>query len=97
MVIVQRGGIQYDLSGLVPGFRPTMVEVHLHDACGTKDCIQLVGYHQGHEVSRTGSQANTGEETLSLQAPDEAGYFTEFTLVGFGPFAFDHWWIIIIE
>ena len=48
-------------------------------------------------MNKVGSQAGTGVKTLTLPLPLATPYFTEFALVGYGPFTFDHWWIIIIQ
>lgn len=70
--------------------------MQVNDSCGSEGCLQLIGFSNGQEVARVGSGAGSGQKTLTLPVPILTPYFTEFALVGFGPFTFDHWWIITI-
>ena len=95
---MQSGGIQYDLSGIDQTVFPIYsVRSEFDHACGFQDCIQLVGYYQGGEISRVGN-TDTGHVILELPpAPPEAPYYDEAMLFGLAPFSFDHWWIMIID
>jgi PKD repeat protein len=95
---IQAGGIRYDLAQIPPTFPVTSAQAQVEDGCGTENCIQLIGYYQGDVVGQAGSQAGMGVETLQLPPPPVGiPYYDSFLLVGYGPFRFDHWWIVIID
>lgn len=97
-VIVQSGGIQHNLSTILPGFPTVGVEFQILDQCGTPNCIRLTGYYQGQPVQTIGSQAGMGQELLRLPPlPPTVPYYDSFTITGNGSFQFDHWWVIIID
>jgi PKD repeat protein len=99
MLFVTNGGITYDLSLIPPSVFPTIgVETTILDNCGSEGCIRLTGYFEGNPVATVISQAGMGQETLSLPSPTGAPYYDAFELVcPSGSFAFDHWWIVIID
>lgn len=98
MVIVQRGGIRYDLQPVVGEFPVISVEATVNHSCQSADCVFLIGYYQGEEVMRVGNQGTMMQETLVLPPPPPTvPVYDSFALVGYENFSFDCWWIVIVD
>ena len=97
VMFMSRGGFTADLTGLPPTFPVWVVRTLLDVFCTVPNCVQLIGYYQGQEKARVGVGPGGGSQTLELPPPNGFPRYTSFSLVGTGPFHFDHWWILIID
>ncbi len=105
-ILQVQGGLQYDLLPILDVFPVIMADVTLLHICQNPGCIQVIGFVDGNQVSVAQNELvwTGGDpvlEQIILPTPPMSGtYYDQFHIVLLEPtagFAFDHWWIIIVD
>lgn len=99
------GGLQYDLLPILEGFPVVGADITLDHTCLEAGCIQVLGYSGGDVVGQAQNQLTWGgtdpvHEQILLPPPPAGMLYDSFAIVLTSPtayYAFDHWWIIIID
>jgi hypothetical protein len=97
MLMVQSGGIRYDLTNIVGEFPVIEVNAEMDHNCGEAGCVDLTGYHQNEPVASVSNELPAGHEMLNLPLPPgTAPVFDSFLWSGTS-YMFSCWWLIIVD
>lgn len=96
-LMVQSGGIRYDLSGIVEAFPVIQVNAQMDHNCGGTGCVNLTGFYQGNPVGGVANQLPSGHETLSLPMVGGTVPFYDSFLWAGTSYMFNCWWLVIVD
>ena len=96
MVMLQSGGIVYDLTPLLANLAVTQISAEFDHSCGQLNCVQLIGLYQGNPVGMVGNGQLSGHESLTLPPPPAGTpYYDAFIFQSHGPLGFNDWGITL--
>lgn len=111
-LFVGPGGLQINLTSLLPEFPTALIQTLLDLLCNEANCVELVGYYQGEEVARVGSypwvdtsdphclpSSSSGcQQVLTLPpVPEGVPYCDSFAFLTTGQFWLYHWDLLIVD